>query len=119
MAVAYQQQPGAGVTRRPDGSVRPPLSVLPGGGPETGPDAEAFAVAEPHPAAGSRRASRARRWIEIAAAVVLVAATVEELSHVRYRMRRAATGWWEDFDHHERLRLELAALDSLARRLTR
>lgn len=58
-----------------------------------------------------------RRWVELAAAAVLVAAALEEFGYLRHRLARQARAWWEDIEHRDHYGTERSTLDVLVPRI--
>ena len=80
-------------------------------------------MARPSSAATSDPVPRPRRGTspvtKIATAAVTVVLALEALDDLIYlwrRMGRFVNGWWDDVEHHERVRLHRAELGYLARR---
>lgn len=60
---------------------------------------------------------RSRRWVELAAGAVLVAAALEEAAYLLHRMSREARAWWEDVEHRDHYGMERSTLDFLVPRI--
>lgn len=60
---------------------------------------------------------RSRRWVELAAGAVLVAAAAEEVSYLRHRLRRQTQAWWDEAEHRDHYGVERSMLDLLLPRI--